>query len=220
MSVADQIYENIKKGIISGEIEPGHRLFEGKVAESYKISRTPVREAFRRLEQDLLLERLAQGGVKVVEVTLETVEEIFGIRTVLEMHAITLACERITPEGIAALREIKARAYHALELFNSKKVNHEYMLKRLFELNSLFHETIYELTGSKYLIKFINEIRGLILRYRYVGIRAEKDFIQTWKEHSSLIDVIEKREKEKAVELIKQHMAEAFSKVIFMWGKK
>jgi DNA-binding GntR family transcriptional regulator len=88
MSIADQIYESLKSSIISAELKGGDRLFEAKVAESYQASRTPVREAFRRLEQDSLVERVAQGGVRVTQVTRKTVEDLFGIRTVLEEYAI------------------------------------------------------------------------------------------------------------------------------------
>ena len=220
MSVADQIYDNLKKSIISGQLRPGYRLFEVKVAESYHVSRTPVREAFRRLEQDFLVQRLAQGGVKVTEVDPASVEDLFGIRTVLEEYAIKLACERITPEQIAALREIKAQAFQALELYHSEEVSHEYMLKRFFELNSLFHESIYTATGSNYLVNLFANIRGIMMGMRSISLRAEKEAIQTWEEHSRLIDLLEQRNKPEAVRLIKNHIARSASQVIAVMRKE
>jgi DNA-binding GntR family transcriptional regulator len=220
MSVADQIYENLKKSIISAELDPGHRLFEVKVAESYQVSRTPVREAFRRLEQDFLVQRVAQGGVKVAEVDPESVEDLFGIRTVLEEYGMKLACERITPEQIAALREIKAQAFQALELYHSKEVSREYTLKRFFELNSLFHESIYEATGSRYLVNLFNNIRGIVMGMRSISIRVEEESIHTWQEHSRLIDLLEQRNKKEAVRLIKKHIARSASQVIAVLRKE
>ena len=220
MSVADQIYDNLKKSIISGELKPGYRLFEVKVAELHQVSRTPVREAFRRLEQDFLVQRVVQGGVKVTEVDPASVKDLFGIRTVLEEYGMKLACERITPEQIAGLREIKAQAFQALELYHSKEVSRAYTLKRFFELNSLFHESIYAATGSKYLVNLFNNIRGLMMGMRSISIQVEAESIQTWEEHSRLIDLLEKRNKQEAVRLIKKHLARSASQVIAMLKKE
>jgi DNA-binding GntR family transcriptional regulator len=220
MSVADLIYDNLKKGIISGEFEPGHRLLEVKVAESYEVSRTPVREAFRRLERDFLVQRIVQGGVKVTEVDPASVEDLFGIRCVLEKYGVRLACKRITPEQIAALREIKAQAFQALELYHSKEVSRAYTLKRFFELNSLFHESIYEATGSKYLVNLFNNIRGIMMGMRSISIRAEEEAIQTWQEHSRLIDLLEARNEQGAVELIRKHIERSATQVMAVLRKK
>lgn len=214
MSVADKIYDNLKRSIIAGELPAGHRLFEVKVAESYEVSRTPVREAFRRLEQDFLVQRLAQGGVKVTEMDPSSVEDLFGIRTVLEEYGIQLACERITAEQIAALREIKAQAFQAMDLYRSKEVSREYTLKRFFELNSMFHESIYQTTGSIYLVNLYNNIRGIVMGMRKISIQAEEEAIHTWKEHSYLIDLLEKRDKPAAVALIRKHLARSASQVL------
>jgi DNA-binding GntR family transcriptional regulator len=211
MSIADRIYESLKSSIISAELKGGDRLFEAKMAESCHASRTPVREAFRRLEQDCLVERVAQGGVRVTQVNRKTVEDLFGIRTVLEEYAIGLACDRITPDEIAALKEIRAQAW---ELLNSKQVSREYMLRRFFDLNSLFHETIYAATDSKFLIKLISDIRGIVLGLRSVSIQADQACSRAWEEHSLLIDHLEKREKDKAVSLIKEHIANAVRDVL------
>jgi DNA-binding GntR family transcriptional regulator len=211
MSIADRIYESLKNSIISAELRGGDRLFEARVAESFQASRTPVREAFRRLEQDCLVERVAQGGVRVTRVTLKTVEDLFGIRTILEEYAIGLACDRITPDEIAALKEIRAQAW---ELLNSRQVSREYMLKRFFELNSVFHETIYAATDSEFLIKLISDIRGIVLGLRSVSIQADQACNRAWEEHSRLIDHLENREKDKAVLLIKEHIANAARDVL------
>ena len=206
MSIADQVYESLRNGIVSAELKGGDRLFETKVAELYQASRTPVREAFRRLEQDCLVERVAQGGVRVTQVTRKTVEDLFGIRAVLEEYALGLACDRISPDEVAALKEIRAQA---LELLNSSQVSREYMLRRFTDLNSQFHETIYAATDSKFLIKLLNDIRGIVLGFRSVSIQADQACSRAWEEHSRLIDHLEKREKDKAVALIREHIANA-----------
>ncbi len=114
-SISDQIYEHLKARILYGEIHPGERLAQEKVAEQLQISRMPVREAFRRLEQDGLVERLPQGGVRVTPVTMETIRHVFGVRTALEAYAIELACDRISEEAIAELENIKGQALEVLK---------------------------------------------------------------------------------------------------------
>ena len=220
MSVADKIYENLRKCIIAGEVPPGDRLFEVKVAKSYQVSRTPVREAFRRLEQDFLVQRMDQGGVKVTEMDPSSVEDLFGIRAALEEYGIQLACERITAEQIASLREIKAQAMQAMDLYHSKEVSREYTLKRFFELNSKFHESIYQTTGSIYLVNLYNNIRGIVMGVRNISIQAEEEAIHTWEEHSLLIDLLEKRDKQAAVKLIRKHLARSASQVLSVLKEK
>jgi len=205
-SIADQIYENLKNSIISCEIKPGDRLFELELAKTFHASRTPVREAFRRLEQDYLVERLAQGGVRVPIVNRETIEDLYNLRAVLETYALELACERVTPEQISTLKQIRAQAFELLKASESAR---DYVLKRLLELNSSFHETIYEATGSKFLIKVISNLRAIVMGIRTRSIQADQAWLQVWDEHTRLIEHLERGETESTIQLIKAHVANA-----------
>jgi DNA-binding GntR family transcriptional regulator len=205
-SIADQIYENLKNSIINGEIKPGDRLFEVELAKTFQASRTPVREAFRRLEQDHLVERLAQGGVRVPIINRETIEDLYNLRAVLETYALELACERVAPEQITTLKQIRAQAF---ELLKSSESARDYVLKRLLELNSSFHETIYEATGSKFLIKVISNLRAIVMGIRTRSIQADQAWLQVWDEHSRLIEHLERGEKDRAIQLIREHVANA-----------
>ncbi len=216
-SIADQIYESLKSGIINGEIVPGYRLFENEVAGLFQASRTPVREAFRRLEQDCMVERVARGGVKVCQFDYQTIHDLFGLRSVLEAYAIELSCDRITAEQIAALKQIRAQA---MEVLKSEDISQGYTLKRIFELNSLFHDSIYESTQSKFLLRMLNNLRGMVHGMRVVSIQAERSSIQAWTEHSALIEHLERGEKEAAIELIKRHVANAAEQVISVMQKQ
>lgn len=216
-SIADQIYESLKSGIISGEIVPGYRLFENEVASLFLASRTPVREAFRRLEQDCMVERVARGGVKVCQFDYQTIHDLFGLRSVLEAYAIELACDRITAEQVAALKQIRAQA---MEVLKSEDISQGYVLKRIFELNSLFHDSIYESTRSQFLIRILNNLRGIVHGMRVVSIQAERSSVQAWTEHCALIEHLEHGRKDAAIELIKQHVANAAKQVISVMEKQ
>jgi len=205
-TIIDQIYHQLLERIQLGEIESGERLIETQVARSLDTSRTPVREAFRRLEQDGIVERLPQGGVRVVPVTMEMVDEIFSIRGILEAFAIEKACASIRSEDILQLKAIKT---HAEALIRSKDLDREEKIRRLFKLNTEFHDVIYRSTGSRYLVRIINNLRQVVLRLRGVGLREDKAWKAVWQEHSQLIAFLEKRDKKNASKLIKKHIEQA-----------
>ena len=209
-SIADQIYLSLQNSIISGEIKPGERLFEMELAKTFQASRTPVREAFRRLEQDHLVERLAQGGVRVPIIDRETIEDLYNLRTVLEAYALSLACDRVTTEQITSLKQIRAQAF---ELLKSSESSRDYVLKRLLELNSMLHDSIYEATGSKFLIKVISNLRAILMGMRTRSIQVDRSWLDVWDEHSRLIEHLERGEKERAIQLIKEHVANAAAQV-------
>jgi len=215
-SISDQIYEHLKQKILYGDIEPGERLMQIQVAETLKTSRTPVRDAIRRLEQDGLVVRLPQGGVMVTLVDSQTIKEVFGIRSVLEAYAVELACDSITPEEIATLKQLMRQAQ---ELLGSDELERDVKIRELFKLNSQFHDTIYRATGNSYLLDIINNLRNIVRQMRYLGLRADTTtWSQAWDEHIQLINCLESRDKESANGLIKRHLINAASNVISALG--
>ena len=210
-SISDQIYERLKQQILHGEIEPGERLMQNQVAENLRASRTPVREAFRRLEQDGLVERVPQGGVRVTRLDMEAIQEVFGIRNVLEAYAVELACGRITAEEIGSLKQLVNQAE---DLLSSSELGRETKIKRLFELNTQFHDTIYRASGNAYLMGMINSLRFIVGRLRFLGLRADSTWSRAWDEHAQLIGLLEGRDKESAARLLKAHLVNAVSDVL------
>ena len=210
-SISDQIYERLKKQILHGEIEPGERLMQNQVAENLRASRTPVREAFRRLEQDGLVERVPQGGVRVTSLDTETIQQVFGIRNVLEAYAIEMACDRITPQEIDALKRLSGQAQ---ELLSARELGLEAKISRLFELNSQFHDTIYRASGNSYLMGMINSLRNIVGRLRLLGLRADSTWSRAWDEHAQLIELLEGKNKDSAIRLTQSHLVNAASDVL------
>ncbi len=207
-SIADQVYDLIMERIQSGEIASGERLIETQVADSLETSRTPVREAFRRLEQDGIVERVPQGGVQVTQVTLTTVRQIFGIRVRLEPYAVELACNAITDEDIHQLKTIRNQA---IDLIETENFSREQKIRRLFELNTQFHDVIYQATGNRHLYKLINNLRYMVLRVRAVGLQEESAWRNSWDEHNQLIGHLVRRDKKAASRLITRHIEAAAS---------
>ncbi|MCE5264783.1 MAG: GntR family transcriptional regulator [Deltaproteobacteria bacterium] len=214
-SISDQIYDLLKKKILNSEILPGERLMQEEVARAYHASRTPVRQAFHMLEKDGLVERLPQNGFRVTRLELETIRDLFSIRGVLEAYGVELACERIDPKTIETLRSIRDQAARMLE---STDIPRETKLRRIFEFNSQFHETIYRSTNSRYLMDLISNLRNTVLRLRALGVRKKGSWKQALNEHSRLIDCLEKRDKKAAGRLMRRHIANAMSHVLSQWS--
>jgi DNA-binding GntR family transcriptional regulator len=205
-SISDQIYEVLKERILLGKITLGERIIESSIAEDLKTSRTPVREAFQRLVQDGLVERVPQGGVRVTVITPRMIKEVFGIRAVLEIYALELACDNIEAETIIRLKEL---ARQARKLLSSPEANDPEGLIALWKINTSFHETIYRAAGSEQLLKLVGQLNSLVRRFRFLSMRKTR--IRAWDQHELIIKYLEDKDKAMLGELMKAHIEEAAS---------
>jgi DNA-binding GntR family transcriptional regulator len=205
-SISDQIYEFLKENILLGKIAPGERIIESRIAEDLKTSRTPVREAYQRLVQDGLVERVTQGGVRVSVITPRMIKEVFGIRGVLEVYAVELVCDNIEAETIIKLKEL---AQQARKLLSSPEANDPEGLITLWKINTSFHETIYRATGSEHLLKLVDQLNSLVRRFRFLSMRKTR--IRAWDQHELIIKYLEDKDKAMLGELMKAHIEEAAS---------
>ena len=205
-SISDQIYEVLKERILVGRITSGERIIESTVAEDLKTSRTPVREAFQRLVQDGLVERVLQGGVRVPMITPQMIKEVYGIRAVLEVYAAELACDNIDVETLLRLKEM---ARQARKLLSSTDANRPEGWVVLWRINTLFHETICRAAGSEHLFKVLSQLKDLVMRFRFLSLRKTR--IRAWDEHELMIKYLESKDKSRLKELMKAHVELATS---------
>ena len=162
-SVREKTYEYIKSSIFSGRFTPGERLTEEHLAEELGVSRTPVREALHKLEQDGLIEPLESRGFCIPRDSEEEIEDLFELRTVLEGYTLKIICERITGEQIAMLEGIVNKADDALK---RKKI------EEVFHWNTQFHDILHGLVADK------RRFHGLIVNMRKYVLRYRKDTLQ------------------------------------------
>jgi DNA-binding GntR family transcriptional regulator len=163
ISVRERTYEYLKAGIFSGRFRPGERLAEEHLAEELGVSRTPVREALHKLEQDGLIEPLESRGFCIPSDSPEEIEDLFELRTVLEGYALKIICERITDEQMAMLEGIIEKADEALR---RKKID------EVFQWNTLFHDTLHGMVADK------RRFHSLIVNMRKYVLRYRKDTLQ------------------------------------------
>lgn len=205
-SISDQIYDVLKERILLGKISQGERLIESVIAEELQTSRTPVREAFQRLVQDGLVERVPQGGVRVPVITPQMIKEVYGIRAVLEVYAVELACDNIDSETLTRLKEMSKQAR---KILSSPEANQPKGWIELWRINTLFHETICKASGSEYLVKILSQLKDLVMRFRFLSLRKTR--IRAWDEHDLMIKYLENKDKLKLKELMKAHVELATS---------
>jgi DNA-binding GntR family transcriptional regulator len=197
-SLREDVYESLKKSILHGRLKARQRLIEEQLAAQAGISRTPVREAFHKLERDELLTRLPRGGFAVREFTKEDVEEIFGIRSALESYAAYLATLHITPDNISLLQEKVKESEEALQKGDDDKV---------VQLHTEFHDLLYKSCKSKKLVQMINNFRDYFYRYRSALLHVENGVSYSNKDHREMLQAMMKKDPRLAERLVRKHLA-------------
>jgi len=163
VSAREKTYEQLKSAIFSGRFSPGERLAEEHLAEEMGVSRTPVREALHKLEQDGLIEPMGGRGFCIPRDSPEEIEDLFEIRTVLEGYTLRLICEKVTDEQIAQLEAIVDKADDALR---RKRID------EVFRWNTQFHDTLHTLVADK------RRFHSMIVNMRKYVLRYRKDTLQ------------------------------------------
>ena len=197
-SLGQHVFENLKNAIIKGDMPPGGRLIESRLAETLGISRTPVREAIHKLEREGYLRKLPRGGFSVLGLSRDDVEETFGIRSVLESYAAKLAAEKHRKTDLKPL-EKKIKLYQ-------KHLDHK-DLDALPDINTEFHDLLYALSRSPKLIHMINNLRDQIYRFRQLILRDEKLAKISNEDHNDMLEKIRQRDAEGVERLVREHLA-------------
>ena len=196
-SLGQHVLENLKHAILRGDIPPGNRLVESRLAETMGISRTPIREAMHKLEREGLLWKLPNSGFTVTGLTREDIEETFGIRSVLESYAARLAAIKHEEEELAPL-EKKIKEYQAC-LDQGR-------LEDLPAINTRFHDILYALSRSPKLIKMVNDLRDQIYRFRKIILREKGRAKASNDDHRKMLKAIRKRDADRVERLVKDHI--------------
>jgi DNA-binding GntR family transcriptional regulator len=196
-SLGQLVFENLRLAIVRGGIAPGTRLVESLVADSHRISRTPVREAFHKLERERFVEKLPHGGFVVLGLNREDIVETFGIRSVLEGYAASLAARNHRPEELKPLQEKVEEFQRLLD---------KRQLRALPDLNTEFHDRLYTLSKSPRLIAMIHGLRDHIFRYRQIILKEERRARMSNEDHKLMLKHIRRRDAEGVERLVREHI--------------
>lgn len=195
--LGQHVFEQLKQAIIQGDVAPGDRLVESRIAEAMDISRTPVREAIHKLEREGLLRKLPRGGFSVVSLTRQDIEETFGIRCVLERYAARLAAINHKEEELDPLEERIREFQKCLDAGR---------MDDLPRINTAFHNHLYDLCKSPKLIKMISDLRDQIYRFRRIILNVEAMAKVSNQDHRKMLKAIRERDTEKVESLVQEHI--------------
>lgn len=191
------VAETLREAIVNGILKPGERLMEIQLAEELGVSRTPVREAIRKLELEGFVVMIPRRGTYVADLSIKDINEVFEIRTALDVLAAGLAVERITEDELEQLERLLVEIGELIE---------EDDADRLVESDSQFHDILYRASRNDRLVGIINNLREQFTRFRSISIQYPGRMQKSVEEHRRLVEAIASRDTDLAQQLAREHM--------------
>ncbi|KLU62060.1 pyruvate dehydrogenase complex repressor [Peptococcaceae bacterium CEB3] len=192
------VFDSMREAIISGVLKPGERLMEIQLAEEMGVSRTPVREAIRKLELEGFVVMIPRKGAYVAGVSLKDVADVFEIRAALEGLAAGLAAERVTDEELEQMERIL--------LFHEGQ---ETTLEKVVESDTDFHALVYGASRNARLVQILGNLREHFQRFRSTSLAVPGRVKVAVEEHRAIVEALVQHDVAEAQELATQHIVTA-----------
>lgn len=197
LPLRDVVFNTLRQAIITGEFVPGERLMEIALANRLGVSRTPVREAIRKLELEGLVVMIPRKGAEVARITEKDLRDVLEVRSSLEELAAGLATERLDDDSREKIKTALDNFREAITTGDNPKIA---------DCDVEFHDTVFEATQNKRLIQIINNLREQIYRYRLEYVKDTEYHAVLMKEHEELVDAMFSGDKKGAQEIMKRHI--------------
>lgn len=165
LPLRDVVFKTLRQAILKGELEPGERLMEIQLAERLGVSRTPIREAIRKLELEGLVLMIPRKGAEVARISESNLRDVLEVRRSLEELAIDLACQRMTEEELEELKVTQEKFSLAIKSGDAMQIA---------ETDERYHEIIYLSTKNERLVQILNNLREQMYRYRLEYIKEDR----------------------------------------------
>lgn len=202
------VFQALRTAILRGELKPGERLMELQLAAKLGVSRTPIREAIRMLEQEGLAKTIPRKGAHVAKMTEKDMEDVLQVRLALEDLAARSSCDRFTREQLQKLLDAKIAFEDSLRGGD---------VKQIAEADVKFHDVIYDGADNPRLSMLLSNLREQMYRYRVEYLKDKSCYPQLVKEHQAMLDALSRRDKEAVSVTLRQHLrnqTEAVKKII------
>ncbi|MHB1406021.1 MAG: GntR family transcriptional regulator [Desulfitobacteriaceae bacterium] len=192
------VFEAMREAIIGGVLKPSERLMEIQLAEEMGVSRTPVREAIRKLELEGFVVMIPRKGAYVAGVSHKDVADVFEIRAALEGLAAGLAAERITDDEIEQMERVLLY-----------KEGEERDLELIVKSDTDFHALVYKASRNQRLVQILENLREQIQRFRATSLAVPGRVRDAIEEHRAIVEALANHDVEKAQELANSHIVTA-----------
>ena len=197
LPLRDVVFNTLRQAILKGELAPGERLMEIQLAEKLGVSRTPIREAIRKLELEGLVLMIPRKGAEVAKISEKSLRDVLEVRRSLEELAIELACQRMTDEEIDQLEQRQNAVKNAIHKGNAMNIA---------ETDEAFHDVIYLGTGNDKLVQILNNLREQMYRYRIEYLKDSAVRRQLAKEHKAICEALRTHDRESALRYVYVHI--------------
>lgn len=194
------VCETLRNAIVAGVLQPGERLMEIQVAEELGVSRTPVREAIRKLELEGFVVMIPRRGTYVSDLSIKDITEVFEVRTSLDVLAAGLAAERITEEELEQMERLLVEIGGYVEQNDMDKI---------VEADSQFHDILYRASRNERLVGIINNLREQLTRFRSLSMSYPGRLKEMFGEHTRMVESLGQRNVALAQQFAGEHMANA-----------
>lgn len=193
----DVVSETLRQAIKDGVLKPGERLMEIQLAEELGVSRTPIREAIRKLELEGFVVMVPRRGTYVADISLKDISQVFEIRSALEELAAGLAAERITPDELEYLERMLVEINEFIDKGEFDKI---------VDADVRFHDVLYHASRNTRLVEILHNLREQMLRFRSISMHYPGRLAATWEEHRQMVEHIADHNSTMARKVAKRHM--------------
>lgn len=197
---AEEVAGRLREDIVMGHLRPNERLVESSIARKMKMSRTPIREALKRLEMQGYLSRLPSGGLIVTDHSPSQIRNLYEVREALETMALKLACQRASEEQIDQAARLHERMN---EVVRNCDIN------QFIELNSAFHNELLSACGNEQLWSLLQTLRDQFFDRRLVRVFSASDWRSMPKQHQRLLDAVRQRNLRLVEKAVHEHIITA-----------
>lgn len=197
LPLRDVVFNTLRQAILIGDLKPGERLMEIHLANRLGVSRTPIREAIRKLELEGLVTMIPRRGAEVAQITEKSLKDVLEVRRALDALSVELACDRINEEELKALDEACNHFEVATKTRDPKKIA---------QADVALHDIIVKATANNRLIQLVNNLAEQMYRYRFEYIKDENSHPQLIEEHRIIYNSILNKDKETAAKTAKIHI--------------
>jgi DNA-binding GntR family transcriptional regulator len=207
LPLRDVVFNTLRQAILTGELQPGERLMEISLANRLGVSRTPVREAIHKLEQEGLVIMMPRRGAQVAQITQKDLVEVLEVRLGLEEMAVSFACDRMTGEQFTAICQAAEEFTRAIDGND---------LTLLAQADENFHSLICTAAGNDCLCNITNNLREQMYRYRIEHLKNPEVRRDLDAEHKSICHALEAKDAQIACKVLRSHIQSQRQAIIQM----